>query len=170
MSYSADTKRPQNRKVTDYYPIRRSSRKSKIELKVVLGFSVFHGRYINRSYNINAYACFLSPVWREEAHRHADDKRDWEWNDGNFGVEFYVKLCWMDANVTSCCSWQVRYIEGKGRGVFATQNFQKGQYVVEYYGDLLQITDAKTREALYAQDPTTGCYMYYFQYLSKTYW
>ncbi|XP_042621657.1 N-lysine methyltransferase KMT5A-A-like [Cyprinus carpio] len=63
----------------------------------------------------------------------------------------------------------VRYIEGKGRGVFATQKFQKGQYVVEYHGDLLQITDAKKREALYAQDPTTGCYMYYFQYLSKTY-
>uniref|UniRef100_A0A673KNQ8 [histone H4]-lysine(20) N-methyltransferase n=1 Tax=Sinocyclocheilus rhinocerous TaxID=307959 RepID=A0A673KNQ8_9TELE len=63
----------------------------------------------------------------------------------------------------------VRCIEGKGRGVFATQKFQKGQYVVEYHGDLLQITDAKQREALYAQDPATGCYMYYFQYLSKTY-
>uniref|UniRef100_A0A672P0P6 [histone H4]-lysine(20) N-methyltransferase n=1 Tax=Sinocyclocheilus grahami TaxID=75366 RepID=A0A672P0P6_SINGR len=63
----------------------------------------------------------------------------------------------------------VRYIEGKGRGVFVTQKFQKGQYVVEYHGDLLQITDAKKREALYTQDPTTGCYMYYFQYLSKTY-
>lgn len=67
-------------------------------------------------------------------------------------------------------STQVQHIEGKGRGVFATQRFQKGQYVVEYYGDLLEITDAKKREAMYAQDPSTGCYMYYFQYLCKTYW
>lgn len=64
----------------------------------------------------------------------------------------------------------MKYIEGKGRGVFATQSFQKGEYVVEYHGDLLLKPDAKKREAVYAQDPATGCYMYYFQYLSKTYW
>ncbi|XP_038844747.1 N-lysine methyltransferase KMT5A-A-like isoform X4 [Salvelinus namaycush] len=92
----AESGNSQNRKVTDYYPIRRSSRKSRSELKV-------------------------------------------------------------------------QHIEGKGRGVFATQIFQKGQYVVEYHGDLLQITDAKTREAEYTLNPTTGCYMYYFQYICKTY-
>lgn len=54
--------------------------------------------------------------------------------------------------------------------MFATRCFQKGEYVVEYHGDLLQITDAKQREAEYAQNPATGCYMYYFQYLCKTYW
>ncbi|XP_019938019.1 N-lysine methyltransferase KMT5A-A isoform X1 [Paralichthys olivaceus] len=89
-------KNSQNRKVTDYYPIRRSSRKSIMVLKV-------------------------------------------------------------------------QHIEGKGRAVFATRCFQKGEYVVEYHGDLLQITDAKKREAEYAQNPATGCYMYYFQYLCKTY-
>ncbi|XP_051541809.1 N-lysine methyltransferase KMT5A-A-like isoform X3 [Myxocyprinus asiaticus] len=112
----AETKNPQNRKVTDYYPIRRSSRKSKSELEY-------------------------------------EEKRHLDMLITN-GIENGM---------------MVRYIEGKGRGVFATQKFQKGQYVVEYHGDLLQITDAKKREALYAQDPTTGCYMYYFQYLSKTY-
>ncbi|KAM7368620.1 hypothetical protein PAMP_012943 [Pampus punctatissimus] len=86
----------QNQKVTDFFPIRRSSRKSKAEIKV-------------------------------------------------------------------------QYIEGKGRAVFATRCFQKGEYVVEYHGDLLHITDAKKREAEYAQNPATGCYMYYFQYLCKTY-
>ncbi|XP_051972221.1 N-lysine methyltransferase KMT5A-A [Xyrauchen texanus] len=111
-----ETKNPQNRKVTDYYPIRRSSRKSKSELKY-------------------------------------EEKRHLDMLITN-GIENGM---------------MVRYIEGKGRGVFATQKFQKGQYVVEYHGDLLQITDAKKREALYAQDPTTGCYMYYFQYLTKTY-
>lgn len=65
---------------------------------------------------------------------------------------------------------KVQHIEGKGRAVFATRCFQKGEYVVEYHGDLLQITDANMREAEYAQNPATGCYMYYFQYLCKTYW
>ncbi|XP_026153069.1 N-lysine methyltransferase KMT5A-A-like isoform X2 [Mastacembelus armatus] len=62
-----------------------------------------------------------------------------------------------------------RKVEGKGRAVFATRPFQKGEYVVEYHGELLQITDAKKKEAEYAQNPATGCYMYYFQYLCKTY-
>ncbi|XP_014026799.2 N-lysine methyltransferase KMT5A isoform X2 [Salmo salar] len=106
----------QNRKVTDYYPIRRSSRKSKAELK-------------------------------NEEHRQLDDLI-------KHGVEEGL---------------QVKNIEGKGRGVFAVRCFKKGQFVIEYHGDLLHLTDAKKSEALYAQDPGTGCYMYYFHYLSKTY-
>ncbi|CAB1352203.1 unnamed protein product [Coregonus sp. 'balchen'] len=105
----AESRNSQNRKVTDYYPIRRSSRKSKAELKC-------------------------------EQKKHIDDLII---NGIEEGME-------------------VQHIEGKGRGVFATQCFHKGQYVVEYHGDLLQITDAKTREAEYALNPTTGCYMYYF--------
>ncbi|KAJ8005655.1 hypothetical protein DPEC_G00120190 [Dallia pectoralis] len=111
-----ESKAAENRKVTDYYPIRRSSRKSKADLK-------------------------------NEEHQHLDDliKK---------GVEEGM---------------QVRHIEGKGRGVFAVSPFKKGQYVIEYHGDLLSLADAKKREALYAKDPGAGCYMYYFQYLSKTY-
>ncbi|XP_040914600.1 N-lysine methyltransferase KMT5A-A [Toxotes jaculatrix] len=109
-------KNSQNRKVTDYYPIRRSSRKSKTELKC-------------------------------EQKKLIDDLI-------TKGIEEGM---------------EVQYIEGKGRAVFATRCFQKGEYVVEYHGDLLQITDAKKREAEYAQNPATGCYMYYFQYLCKTY-
>ncbi|KAK9532242.1 hypothetical protein VZT92_009638 [Zoarces viviparus] len=112
----AGGKNSQNRKVTDYYPMRRSSRKSKTELK-----------------------CEEKKLTDELITK---------------GIEEGMK---------------VRHIEGKGRAVFATRCFQKGEYVVEYHGDLLQITDAKTREAEYAQNPATGCYMYYFQYLSKTY-
>uniref|UniRef100_A0A3Q3WGL8 [histone H4]-lysine(20) N-methyltransferase n=1 Tax=Mola mola TaxID=94237 RepID=A0A3Q3WGL8_MOLML len=114
--YSAGGKISQNRKVTDYYPIRRSSRKSKTELKC-------------------------------EEKKHLDDLI-------TKGIEEGMK---------------VQHIEGKGRAVFATRCFQKGEYVVEYHGDLLQITDAKKKEAEYAQNPATGCYMYYFQYLCKTY-
>ncbi|XP_029572869.1 N-lysine methyltransferase KMT5A [Salmo trutta] len=106
----------QNRKVTDYYPIRRSSRKSKAELK-------------------------------NEEHRQLDDLI-------KHGVEEGL---------------QVKNIEGKGRGVFAVRCFKKGQFVIEYHGDLLHLTDAKKKEALYAQEPGTGCYMYYFHYLSEPY-
>lgn len=109
-------KNSQNRKVTDYYPIRRSSRKSKTELKC-------------------------------EQNKLIDDLII---NGIEEGME-------------------VQFVEEKGRAVFATRSFQKGEYVVEYHGDLLQITDAKKREAEYAQNPATGCYMYYFQYLCKTY-
>ncbi|KAM3611582.1 uncharacterized protein V6R79_020830 [Siganus canaliculatus] len=64
---------------------------------------------------------------------------------------------------------QVKHIEGKGRGVFAVKSFKKGEFVVEYHGDLLELAEAKRREAQYALDPQTGCYMYYFQHQSKTY-
>ncbi|XP_008288055.1 lysine methyltransferase 5Ab [Stegastes partitus] len=111
-----ENKAPQNRKVTDYYPIRRSNRKTKAELK-------------------------------SEEHRHIDDLI-------KNGIEEGM---------------QVKHIEGKGRGVFAIKGFKKGDFVVEYHGDLLDLTEAKTREDQYAQDPQTGCYMYYFQYQSKTY-
>ncbi|XP_070706884.1 N-lysine methyltransferase KMT5A-A [Pempheris klunzingeri] len=112
----AGGKNSQNRKVTDYYPIRRSSRKSETELK-----------------------CEEKKLIDELITKGIEE-----------GME-------------------VQHIEGKGRAVFATRCFQKGEYVVEYHGDLLQITDAKKREAEYALNPATGCYMYYFQYLCKTY-
>lgn len=106
----------QNRKVTDYYPIRRSSRKSKNELK-------------------------------SEEQQHIEELIK---NNVEEGLE-------------------VKHLEGKGRGVFACKEFQKGQFVVEYHGDLVEMAEAKRRELMYAQDPTTGCYMYYFQFLNKTY-
>ncbi|XP_030141371.3 N-lysine methyltransferase KMT5A isoform X2 [Taeniopygia guttata] len=108
--------RTPNRKVTDYYPVRRSSRKSKSELET-------------------------------EERRKIDELI-------TSGKEEGMKI---------------DYIDGKGRGVIATKHFNRGEFVVEYHGDLIEITDAKKREAVYAQDPSTGCYMYYFQYLSKTY-
>ncbi|KAM4827414.1 N-lysine methyltransferase KMT5A isoform 1-T1 [Thomomys bottae] len=112
----AQGKPQQNRKLTDFYPVRRSSRKSKAELQ-------------------------------SEERRRIDELID-------SGKEEGMKI---------------DLIDGKGRGVIATRRFSRGDFVVEYHGDLIEITDAKKREALYAQDPSTGCYMYYFQYLSKTY-
>ncbi|MEQ2305961.1 hypothetical protein AMECASPLE_003278 [Ameca splendens] len=113
---TVENKALQNRKVTDYFPIRRSSRKTKTEIK-------------------------------SEEHRHIDDLL-------KNGAEEGMK---------------VKDIEGKGRGVFAVKGFKKGDFVVEYHGELLELAEAKKREAQYAEDPETGCYMYYFQYWSKTY-
>uniref|UniRef100_A0A3Q2XCX8 [histone H4]-lysine(20) N-methyltransferase n=1 Tax=Hippocampus comes TaxID=109280 RepID=A0A3Q2XCX8_HIPCM len=112
----AQGKTSQNRKVTDFFPIRRSSRKSKTELKCEQKNLIDH----------------LITNGIEEG-------------------------------------MQVQHMEGKGRAVFAARRFRKGEYVVEYHGDLLEMADAKKREAEYAQNPETGCYMYYFQYLCKAY-
>ncbi|RVE50291.1 hypothetical protein evm_005126 [Chilo suppressalis] len=64
---------------------------------------------------------------------------------------------------------QVAYFEGKGRGIIATRPFGRGQFVVEYAGELVGVAEAKQRERLYAQDPTAGCYMYYFRHGDQQY-
>ncbi|KAK7797496.1 hypothetical protein U0070_023163, partial [Myodes glareolus] len=38
--------------------------------------------------------------------------------------------------------------DGKGRGVIASKQFSQGDFVVEYHGDLIEITNAKKQEAL----------------------
>ncbi|XP_055592531.1 N-lysine methyltransferase KMT5A isoform X2 [Uranotaenia lowii] len=59
---------------------------------------------------------------------------------------------------------KVAVFEGKGRGIVTTQPFSKGEFVVEYIGDLITVTEAKEREQIYAEDDNTGCYMYYFKH------
>ncbi|XP_033106938.1 N-lysine methyltransferase KMT5A-like [Anneissia japonica] len=64
---------------------------------------------------------------------------------------------------------EVKDIEGKGRGVLATKAFSKGSFIVEYAGDLIDMKQAKIKEAEYLKDPSIGCYMYYFLYKNKHY-
>ncbi|XP_072934453.1 histone-lysine N-methyltransferase Set8 isoform X2 [Epargyreus clarus] len=64
---------------------------------------------------------------------------------------------------------QVAYFDGKGRGVIATRHFGRGQFVVEYAGELVGVAEAREREHNYAQDPTAGCYMYYFRLQDQQY-
>ena len=52
----------------------------------------------------------------------------------------------------------------------ATRNFKKGEFVVEYAGELIDIGSAKDREAQYSLDTSKGCYMYYFTHREKQYW
>lgn len=64
----------------------------------------------------------------------------------------------------------MKYIRDKGRGVFATQDFHRGEFVVEYSGELIDIQKAYDREEQYEQDENTGCYMYYFKFRDQHYW
>lgn len=65
---------------------------------------------------------------------------------------------------------EVCYFEGKGRGVVAAKEFRKGDFVVEYSGDLVDTVEAKIREEAYAQNENAGCYMYYFKHNGIQYW
>lgn len=64
----------------------------------------------------------------------------------------------------------VKHFDEKGRGVVATRAFTKGEFVIEYEGDLISMTEANKREAKYAENANTGCYMYYFKHNEQQYW
>ncbi|KAL5240831.1 hypothetical protein ACI65C_008241 [Semiaphis heraclei] len=64
---------------------------------------------------------------------------------------------------------KITVFPNKGRGIIAGKDFARGEYVVEYSGELICIQEARKREAIYSQDTTTGCYMYYFKYGSTHY-
>ena len=63
---------------------------------------------------------------------------------------------------------EIRTIEGKGRGIFATRGFARGDFVCEYAGEMITYARAKEREAKYALDPAIGCYMYFFEHKTKS--
>jgi [histone H4]-lysine20 N-methyltransferase SETD8 len=63
----------------------------------------------------------------------------------------------------------VRDFPEKGRGVVATRQFARGEFVVEYTGELIDLTLAKEREQKYANEEK-GCYIYYFTHKDKNYW
>ncbi|XP_071520101.1 uncharacterized protein Set8 isoform X2 [Panulirus ornatus] len=63
----------------------------------------------------------------------------------------------------------VKHFGTKGRGVVTTRQFAKGEFVVEYIGDLIDMREAKQRETIYAQDASKGCYNYYFTFQNQQY-
>ena len=64
---------------------------------------------------------------------------------------------------------KVAHFEGKGRGIIADRRFQRGEFVIEYVGDLISTTEAAEREKRYALDENAGCYMYYFKHKNQQY-
>jgi histone-lysine N-methyltransferase SETD8 len=61
-------------------------------------------------------------------------------------------------------------VEGKGRGVVSTRPFYHGDLICEYSGDLISEKEAVKRENEYLEDPSIGCYMYFFMHRSKKWW
>merc|ERR1712062_248502 len=57
----------------------------------------------------------------------------------------------------------------KGRGVVSTKKFRKGDFVVEYAGDIVSWEEAGKREQKYANTPEVGCHMYYYTAGGKNY-
>ena len=64
---------------------------------------------------------------------------------------------------------EVKDIPCKGRGIVTKKVFKKGDFVVEYSGEVIAISVAKERESMYSLDNTKGCYMYYFHHKDKQY-
>ena len=64
---------------------------------------------------------------------------------------------------------EIRDIPGKNRGVVLTKKLSKGDFAVEYAGELIKYSIAKERENKYAMDVSKGCYMYYFKAEEKSY-
>lgn len=58
----------------------------------------------------------------------------------------------------------IKMFSEKGRGIVAGRPFQRGEFVVEYIGELIDRTEADQREEKYSQNVELGCYMYYFKY------
>lgn len=59
--------------------------------------------------------------------------------------------------------------EYKGRGIFAARKMKKGEFVVEYAGDLLTMEEGRDRETEYQRDTDIGCYIYFFSFKGKRY-
>lgn len=65
--------------------------------------------------------------------------------------------------------FEIKVYPDKGRGVIATRAFERGEFVLEYYGELIDYEEAKRRENVYSDKENIGCYMYYFKFKNKQY-
>ena len=74
------------------------------------------------------------------------------------------------ANDDTNLGLEVATFINKGRGLKAVRDFKKGEFIVEYAGDLIDGGTAVEREANYAMDISKGSYMYFFKHKEKKYW
>lgn len=111
------TKQMQSKQMTDFFPVRRSIRKTKKAVE-------------------------------QEYLRHIEKAIEQQCEDG-----LVVKL-----------------FKDKGRGICAGRPFARGEFVVEYIGDLIEQNEADRREEIYAKDTAFGCYMYYFKHKEQQWW
>ncbi|OAF70598.1 hypothetical protein A3Q56_01674 [Intoshia linei] len=64
---------------------------------------------------------------------------------------------------------KVEHFDNKGRGIVSKVVFNRGDFIVEYAGELVTVKEAKKRESDYVKCDSFGCYMYYFKYSGKSY-
>lgn len=55
-----------------------------------------------------------------------------------------------------------------GKGIFTAKDFKKGDFLLEYRGDLLEYSEAKEKEKQYNEDD--GSFMFYFRYYEVSKW
>ena len=65
--------------------------------------------------------------------------------------------------------YNIFYCPSKGRGIITTEDRCKGDVILEYWGELLEIKYAKARENQYSRLGLKSSYMFYFKYDSKHY-
>lgn len=109
--------KPHSKMLTDYFPVRRSFRKTKRAVE-------------------------------QECLRHIETAIEKQLEDGLMVVHF----------------------KDKGRGICARRPFARGEFVVEYIGQLIEQAEADRREKIYAKDAKFGCYMYYFRHKEQQWW
>lgn len=110
-------RRIQSTQLTDYFPIRRSGRKTKKAVE-------------------------------QEISQHIETAIEKQLEDGLI----------------------VKVFPEKGRGIVAGRPFQRGEFVVEYIGELIEQMEADEREEKYAENAEFGCYMYYFKHKEQQWW
>ena len=64
---------------------------------------------------------------------------------------------------------EIKQFEAKGRGIITKEAFEKGDVVLEYVGELIDLKEAKKRELVYDINNLKVGYMYFFRYFDKTY-
>lgn len=99
------------------------------------------------------------PIRRSERKKKSEIEKDWM-----EGIEARL-LATDDTDL----DLEVKEIACKGRGIVTKKKFNKGDFVVEYSGEVIDIGLAKDRESMYSLDITKGCYMYYFNHRDKQY-
>ena len=62
---------------------------------------------------------------------------------------------------------QVRDFAGMGRGVVTLKDLKKGEFVMEYRGDLISGAEGLRREKIYKND---HCYLYFFMFRNRKKW
>ena len=63
----------------------------------------------------------------------------------------------------------LHYASFQGWGVFAQKSFEKGDFLLEYRGEVLSEEMAQKREETHKREGK-GSYMYYFKYNGKNIW